>query len=185
MQKRNGGNRKLKSTIVTALVTSVFSYSLLRSIPACFATASNPFFSIVLKALVDNLSLTNFLPASHQSFLRWRLTHCNFFVLCFEKEIRFALFDFFPVKGHTLLATGLKQGLGWVEMGFFMERCWGVEILRPLNWDVRKPSSDDGFVLRDHEVEIWDLWKRTLVGLLNNIADDAAIFLSAFSLHPA
>lgn len=77
-------------------------YSLLRSIPAFLATASNPFFSMVFIALVDKRSLTYRFPASHQIFLYCRFTNCNLFVLWFEWDTLFALLDFFPVKGQIL-----------------------------------------------------------------------------------
>jgi len=80
--------------------------SFLRSIPAFLAMASSPFFSIVFNALVDILSLTKRLPASHQILLYCRLTPCNFFVLWFEKDTLFALFALLPVSGQTRLARG-------------------------------------------------------------------------------
>lgn len=77
-------------------------YFLRRSMPAFLATASSPFFSMVFIALVDNRSLTQRLPASHQILLYCRLTNCSFFVLWFEWDTLFALLAFFPVKGHIL-----------------------------------------------------------------------------------
>ena len=77
-------------------------HSLRRSIPAFLATASSPFFFMAFNALVDKRNFTQRLPASHQTFLYWRLTNCNFLVLWFEKETLLALFAFLPVKGHTL-----------------------------------------------------------------------------------
>ena len=81
-----------------------------RSIPAFLATASRPFFSMVLRAFVDSRSLRYRLPASHHTLLYCKLTNWSFLVLWLENETLFARFAFFPVNGHIRPATSVDNG---------------------------------------------------------------------------
>lgn len=100
-QKRNKMSKRVQTSYKLALLVPS-SHSLRRSIPAFFATASSPFFSMVFNALVERRSFRYRFPPSHQTLLYCRFTNCSFLVLWLECETLLALLAFFPVKGQIL-----------------------------------------------------------------------------------
>ena len=99
-----------------------------RSTPASLAMESSPFFSMVLRARVVILSLTQRCPVAQNTFLFCRLGSCHLRLCLQEKLTLLALFRLVPVKSQTFLASIVvaprvrERGAGRSTTGWAAER---------------------------------------------------------------